>query len=120
MGAGSRTGRFEGSLEPGVEDFNGGFRLSRHAGDGENIGVVDRSGVESLGWSETRGGEDARVFVGEDGDSDSSAAGDEATCLDGVGGSGGGDSAAYLAGDGVVGGGAEVFDFEVEGAEVGD
>ncbi|PON73888.1 hypothetical protein PanWU01x14_054380 [Parasponia andersonii] len=97
-----RAWGFEGGLEPGVEDFNGGFGRGRHAGDGEDVGVVDRAGVEGLGGVEARGGEDAGELVGEDGDADARAAGDEATCLDGgvgVVGGGGGDAATDLGGD---------------------
>ncbi|KAE8056354.1 hypothetical protein FH972_013133 [Carpinus fangiana] len=90
----------EGSVESGVEDLNGGVRGGGHARDGEDAG----------------GGEEARKLVGEDGDPDASAAGDEAPCV----GERGGEAFADLGGNGVVEGGAQILDVYAEGAQVGD
>lgn len=109
---------FEGSFEPRVEDFDGGFRRGGLAGDGEDVGVVDGSGVDGVGGGEAGGGEDAGEFVGEDGDTGTGAAGDEAADLSGGGGLR--DAAADFGSDGVVRGSSEIFDVDVEGAEVGD
>lgn len=66
------------------------------------------------------GGVDAGEFVGEDRDAYARAACEEAAGFGcGVGGSGA-YAVADLGGDGVVLVGAEVFDVDVEGAEVGD
>lgn len=111
---------FEGSFEPRVDDLHGGFRRGGLAGDGEDVGVVDGSGVDGVGGGEAGGGEDAGEFVGEDGDAGAGAAGDEAADLYGGGGGGLGDAAADFGSDGVVRGGSEIFDVDVEGAEVGD
>lgn len=78
--------RFERGVEPGVEYFNGGFRGGRHAGNGENIGIVDGSSIARLGRVEASGGVDAGELVGEHGDADAGATGDEATNLRGGGG----------------------------------
>lgn len=123
LGAGGGAGGFERGVEPGVEDFDGGLRGSGHAGDREDVGVVDGAGVEGLRGGEAGGGKDAGELVGHHGDADAGAAGDKASGLHGGGGGGfgrGGDAAADLGGDGVVGGGAEVLDLDVEAFEVGD
>lgn len=120
LGVGGGTGGFERGVEPGVEDLDGGVRCRGHARDSEDVGVVDGASVLGFGGVETRGGEHARELVGEDGDSDAGAAGDEAAGFDGAVRGGGGDAAADIGGDGVVGGSAEVFNVDVERAEVGD
>ena len=61
---------------------------------GEDVGVVDGSGVDGIGGGETRGGEDSREFVGEDRNADTDAAGHESAGFDIGGGRGRGDSAA--------------------------
>lgn len=66
---------------------------------------------------------DAGEFICEDAYADAGAASDQATGLDrgGVRGSGGlADAPADFFADGVVFAGAEVFDFDVEIAELGD
>ncbi|KAK2966455.1 hypothetical protein RJ640_005434 [Escallonia rubra] len=79
------------------------------------------AGVEGVAGREAGGGEDAGELVGEDGDVDAGAAGDEA---EGLGGRGGGCGETYastdLLGDRVVLVGAEILDVDAEGAEVGD
>ena len=108
---------------PGIKSigFSSRFftRLWRRvlAGDGEDVGVVDGAGVDGVGGGEARGGVDAGIFVGEDGDAGAGAAGDEATD---VGGGGLGDSATDLGSGGVVGRGSEIFDLDVESAQVSD
>ncbi|KAE8009262.1 hypothetical protein FH972_005710 [Carpinus fangiana] len=89
-GAGGRARGFEGSVEPGVEDLDGGVQGG--------------------------GGEDARKLVGEDGDPDASSAGDEAPCVGGRGG----DAFADLGGNGLIGRGAQILDVYAEGAQVRD
>lgn len=74
----------------------------------------------SIGERSTRGGVYAGEFVGEDGDSDAGAAGEEAASFDGGVGGGGADEAADLGADGVVFVGAEIVDVDVERAEVSD
>lgn len=113
------AGSLKRRVEPCVEDFGGGFRRGVLAGDGEDVAVGDGAGVGGFGGGEAGGGEHAGEFVGEDGDADAGATGDEA-----AGGGGRGerlrDAAADLGAGGIVGRGSEVFDLDVEGAEVGD
>ena len=107
---------FESSFEPGIEDFDGGFRRGGHAGDGQDVGVVDGTAIEGLAGIEAGSGEHAWEFVGDHGDADAGSAGEKSASV----GGGGADAAADFGGDGVVGVGADVFDFDVEGLEVGD
>lgn len=116
---GSRTRGFERGVEPGVEDLDGGFRRCRHAGYGENVGVVDGTGVLGVTGGDTSSGKDTREFVGEDSHADPGTAGDEASGFDGVGGCRA-DAAADFGSDGVVGVVAKVFNIDVEGTEVRD
>lgn len=88
---------FERSVQPGVENFNGGVRGGGDAGDGENIGVVDGASIAGVGGAEAIGGEDAGELVGEDADAGAGSARDEAANLRGGGRVG--NSATDLGGD---------------------
>jgi hypothetical protein len=48
VGAGGRARGLEGSVEPGVEDLDGGVRGGGYATDGEDVGVVDGAGVDGF------------------------------------------------------------------------
>lgn len=112
-----RARGLERRVQPRVQDLDCGLWRRVLAGDGEDVGVVDGAGVDGVGGGEARGGVDAGIFVGEDGDAGAGAAGDEATD---VGGGGLGDSATDLGSGGVVGRGSEIFDLDVESAQVSD
>lgn len=121
--AGGRARGFERGLKPGIKDPDSLFSFGAHAADGEDVAIIDGSSVDRFIDRSACGSVDARELVGEDGDADAGAAGEEAAGF-GSGGcfaGGGADVVADALGDGVVLVGAKVDDLDSWfGAEVGE
>lgn len=71
-------------FEARVENLDSGFWGGRHAGEDQDVGVVDGVGIESFIEGEASGDEDVEELVGDDVYVDFGIVGGEATSVGGV------------------------------------